>query len=88
MNYILDVRPITHKEALYDALVESLELPDYMGHNLDALWDVLSERSDPMTLLLVNARFLPHNLGDYGLGVLNLFGDLDLQTCHTVLLKW
>lgn len=34
---------------LYDTLYKALEVPDWCGHNLSALWDVLTGFIDPPT---------------------------------------
>ena len=39
----LDLSACGSREELYAVLREGLELPDYCGSNLDALWDVLTE---------------------------------------------
>lgn len=44
---------------LHDALQEMLDLPDYYGHNADALYDVLSSRREQ-----VNAVVLSYGSGD------------------------
>lgn len=37
-------------EEVHELLYEELELPDYYGANLDALYDVLTEMSEPTRL--------------------------------------
>ncbi|MEN6621244.1 MAG: barstar family protein [Smithella sp.] len=39
---ILDGRDIGSLDDFYDQISPQLQLPDYFGRNLDALWDVLS----------------------------------------------
>jgi RNAse (barnase) inhibitor barstar len=38
----------------YDQLSSALNLPDWFGRNLDALWDVLTDLSAPTALLLTD----------------------------------
>lgn len=40
--------------ALHDALQEMLELPDYYGHNADALYDVLSTRREKVNAVVLS----------------------------------
>ena len=42
-EYKLDFANVTTKEELHDLLAEKLELPDYYGRNLDALYDCLMQ---------------------------------------------
>ena len=48
---------MTDKEALHDVLARELELPEWYGRNLDALYDMLST-CPPLRLTLVNAKAL------------------------------
>lgn len=41
-RYIVDFSHITHYSGFYDAIIKGLDLPDYAGRNLDALWDCLT----------------------------------------------
>lgn len=38
------------KEALLNAIAVGLQLPDWFGNNLDALYDALTDRQDQITL--------------------------------------
>ena len=44
MNVVLDGRGMTDRKVVHDELKKQLMLPDYYGRNLDALFDVLTER--------------------------------------------
>ena len=46
MRIVLDAAKMTDKEASHAYLKEVLELPEYYGHNLDALHDCLEEMTD------------------------------------------
>ena len=42
-------------ESIHHWLAAKLELPDYYGHNLDALWDCLTaDLTLPVTILWIN----------------------------------
>jgi RNAse (barnase) inhibitor barstar len=43
MRYVLDGREIRGKAAMLDALAKAMSFPDYFGHNLDALNDVVND---------------------------------------------
>ncbi len=64
-EYKLDFSGITSREELHDYLAKKLELPEYYGRNLDALYDCLSE----MPLCMISLYHLEalECLGDYAL---------------------
>lgn len=43
MKYVLDARRMRTKEEMHTYLKEALDLPEYYGKNLDALFDCLRE---------------------------------------------
>ncbi|MFC0113279.1 barstar family protein [Kibdelosporangium aridum] len=43
MRYVLDGSEIRTKAAMLDALAKAMSFPDYFGHNLDALNDVVND---------------------------------------------
>lgn len=43
MRRVLDGSGIRTKAAMFDALARLLDFPDYFGHNLDALSDVVND---------------------------------------------
>ena len=48
----LNGRLMRDRKSAHDHLQTQLSLPDYYGRNLDALYDLLTERSDPTRLLI------------------------------------
>lgn len=62
---ILDGERITDKKQLHDALTESLELPDWYGRNLDALYDCLTDMREETQIQLLRMPVLEANLGRY-----------------------
>lgn len=87
MIYQLDGREFTNKEATYNYLIERLPLPDHTGHNLDALWDVLTD-CEPLTIEIYYARDIFDSLEEYGRALLDLLGDLNEETHHHVIMYW
>ena len=56
---------IQNRQQLHETLAEQLELPDWYGRNLDALWDCLTEESAPVSICITDPTALQANLGDY-----------------------
>lgn len=50
----LDCSLFTHKAQLHQALFEALSLPQWYGHNLDALFDCLTDLPEQTHLILKN----------------------------------
>ena len=44
--------------AVHDLFTRALDLPEWYGRNLDALYDVLTERGEPLRLLVRNREAL------------------------------
>lgn len=89
MKIYLDGNQFTDKETSYTYLIQELDLPDYTGHNLDALWDVFTEpASFPKDIIITNARQILDNLEDYGRSLLDLLGDVSKETGHIITFKW
>jgi len=65
---------------LYDAIARDWSLPDWFGRNLDAVWDVLAERTAAPTLLLWDGAdsFAAHD-PDLAVVVLGLLRDAATQ---------
>ncbi|MCQ2975371.1 MAG: barstar family protein [Bacteroidales bacterium] len=59
-KYILDFYNINSKEDIHNYLAKNLQLPDYYGKNLDALFEILSEISEPTAFKLdnINSEYL------------------------------
>jgi hypothetical protein len=57
--------------------IEKFDLPSYYGKNLDALWDVLTERREKTHIVIQGVEKLLENLGDYGSAIIDLFEDLE-----------
>ena len=63
MKIILDVLRLQEPEPAHAYLKESLGLPDYYGHNLDALYDCLTDPGPEVEIVLENQETLLENLG-------------------------
>lgn len=63
---ILDGEQMPSRRAAHDYLTQRLQLPDYYGRNLDGLYDLLSERTEPAQLAVRHREALLAKLGRYG----------------------
>ena len=78
MTYVfLDGDKIRSNADLHGAFAASLALPEWYGGNLDALHDVLTERTDPVGIVIVNELSLHENLGRRAAGFFRLLRDLE-----------
>lgn len=70
MRIELDCRQMTDKQAAHAYLKQALSFPEYYGNNLDALYDVLTDRTEPTELVLIHWRLLGSQMGSYGVSLL------------------
>ena len=83
---VLDGRCMTSKEEAHKYMKEKLELPEYYGENLDALWDVMSTYSEPLTIVLENETQLYENLDVYGEHLLEVLHEASCENENVSLL--
>lgn len=74
---VIDGGLMTSREAAHDLLSARLGLPSCYGRNLDALYDVLTERGAPTRLVVLHRGELEALLGDYGRALLDTLEDAD-----------
>lgn len=73
------------KEAMYIHLTRVFSFPNYFGHNLDALWDLLNEVDEPTVIEFKNVDLALDNLGDYGEKLLQVFTRLEEENdCYRI----
>ena len=79
MNYItLDFSGIKSLWTLHEYFKNVFELPDYYGHNMDALWDCLHCYYDePTTIVLNNIEKLPNDMDKIVETMIALFKELE-----------
>lgn len=85
--YRLNGEKFLSREKAYDYMGEVFRFPKYFGKNLDALWDLLTFEEN-LYIYIENARLIPRNLGDYGLNILDLFGDLAKIEGNKIEITW
>lgn len=66
MQVMLDGKTMTDKTTLHAYLKEQCKFPEYYGNNLDALYDVLTDREEPLEIKVVHAQELKEILCGYG----------------------
>ena len=71
----LDVTNIHTVKALHIYLAYMLDLPAYYGKNLDALFDLLTERSEPTEIVVSEWAELEVNLGAYAAALVDTLYD-------------
>lgn len=75
---ILDGEQMLNRGAAHDHLAERLGLPGYYGRNLDALYDLLTERGRPTRLVVLHREALLSWLGGYGAALCRTLEDADM----------
>ena len=67
----LDGREMTDRQRTHDYLAAQLQLPSYYGRNLDALYDLLTDRGEELEIRLMHADAMKAQLGTYGIKLLH-----------------
>lgn len=73
----LDGEKMLNRREAHDHLTEQLGLPEYYGRNLDALYDLLTERDGPTRIVILHGNTLVSWLGDYGKALIQTMIDAD-----------
>ncbi len=60
---ILNARELDGMRGVHEAFREALELPDYYGYNLDALYDCLTDAGEEITVEIPDPLGLSRELG-------------------------
>jgi len=61
----IDCTHIETPAVLHQQLADAFSFPEWYGHNLDALYDCLSEVAEETELILSNWHALEYRLGDF-----------------------
>lgn len=72
---LLNGKYMTSPEEAHQYIKLKMELPDYYGHNLDALWDLLSTWHHPLWIELHQGELMLEHLGEGGSALLRVFQD-------------
>ncbi len=79
---ILNGKKIPDRAALHAALAEELSFPQYYGRNLDALYDLLTEGSEQVRIVLLGKEAFEENLGVYFTRFLRVLEDAAQESAH------
>ena len=74
---ILDGEQMRSRRAIHDYLAKQLGLPEHYGRNLDALYDLLTERGCPTRLVVQHKAALISQLGRYGTALCRTLEDAE-----------
>lgn len=74
-EYVIDCEEMTDRESAHEHIARVLEFPEYYGHNLDALFDCLTEMGE-CSILFTNLDAL-EMLGDYSAALLAVFEEAE-----------
>ena len=74
---VLNFDGMNSKEEIQEYLAEQMEFPFYYGKNLDALYDLLTERAGPTRIVIRRGDTLVSWLGDYGKSLIQTMLDAD-----------
>ena len=72
---IIDVSDVKSIPALHNTLKERLDFPDYYGANLDALFDILSEKEKHSSISFIGFEMMRNEIGEYADMVIKVFED-------------
>lgn len=86
MNLMIEVmlnsKSMSTKEKAHQYIKERLDIKEYYGENLDALWDVLSTYDRSIKVTIVNAEKLIECLDDYGRSIIKVFQDAEEENSN------
>lgn len=83
----LDGLEIQSLEEVHDRFARALDLPDYYGRNLDALFDCLTDRREDATVRLLHREALEDRLGRRGRALVRLLRRAAAENPHVALLE-
>jgi ribonuclease inhibitor len=63
--FYIDLSNVTTKSELHNILAKELPLPEHYGHNLDALYDVLTETTEAWNIIIYNTSAMEQENHDY-----------------------
>lgn len=79
---ILDGQTIETRDQLHNALKQALELPDWYGRNLDALYDCLTDSHTALSIEFQNREALTDHLGRYAKALEQVIRDAAEENEH------
>lgn len=77
---IINGEAMTSKSAMYNHLNRVFAFPNHFGNNLDALWDVLTEETEPTIIYFKQIAKLIEQMDGYGEKIIQVFQTLEQTT--------
>ncbi len=74
MRYEIDLRGVDTKGGFHDRVQAALPCPVYYGRNLDAFYDVLTERCEAWEICFVGFEHFVRDMPEYGAVLRELCG--------------
>ena len=72
---VIDGGKCRDKTSTHEYLADTMDLPEYYGKNLDALYDVLTSITEDVCFQIINSFEIVENLGLYGTKMIKVFTD-------------
>jgi ribonuclease inhibitor len=83
-SIILDGNKMINKKETHIYLKKVMSLPDYYGHNLDALWDILTSSNSKLNISLINTNSLINYLDKYGENLIKVFKEASYENKNLI----
>lgn len=83
----LDGLEIQSIEEVHDLFAQTLDLPEWYGRNLDALFDCLTDAHEPVTVRLLHKDELRERLGRRGSALIRLLRRASKETTSVTLVE-
>ena len=84
---VLDGLEIQSVEEVHDRFARALELPEWYGRNLDALFDCLTDQGEDVTVRLLHREALEERLGRRGAALVRLLRRAAAENPRVALLE-
>ena len=83
----LDGLELQSMEEVHDLFARALDLPEWYGRNLDALFDCLTDAHEPVTVRLLHRDTLRESLGRRGSALIRLLRRAAEENHHVTLVE-
>ena len=75
MKYTVDLSGVRDREGLHERLRASMDLPDWYGNNLDALYDILTDIHRPTQMTILPPQSMNDRMAAYWPRLLRVLTD-------------
>ena len=76
---------MTDRQRTHEYLAGQLQFPDYYGKNLDALYDLLTERKESLEVRFFHSQEMKEQLGAYGSALLQTMQEAENDNLSFIL---